>query len=139
MPKLKQNNISVIRIWHGKLLLKFFWSTKCLILESIVFALLTLVDVPSMCGFQVKCLSIFTPRYFTEFVVYNFFPLSLSFKLKSSCFFADLNRTISVLLTLRHILFALSQLLKVYKSLLTCLLMTLIEPLKFIRFVSSAK
>ena len=118
---------------------KVFWSTKCLILESITFALLSLADIPSMCAFQVKCSSIFTPRYFTELVGYNLFPLSLSFKPKSSCFFADLNRTSSVLLTLRHILFALSQLLKVYKSLLTCLLMTLIEPLKFIRFVSSAK
>ena len=47
--------------------------------------------------------------------------------------------TISLLLTLRHILFALNQLLKVFKSLLTCLLLTLIELLKCIRFMSSEK
>ena len=120
-------------------MVKVFWSTKCLILESIAFALLSLVDISSMCGFQVICLSIFTRRYFTELVGYNLFPLSLSFKPKSSSFFADLNRTSSVLLILRHILFALRQLFKVLKYLLTCLLTTLIELLKFIRFASSTK
>ena len=49
--------------------------------------------IPSICGFQVKCWPIFTPRYFNELVGYNFFPLSLSFKPKSSCFFVDLNRS----------------------------------------------
>ena len=90
------------------MLLKF----SGLILGSIVFALLSLADIPSMCGFQVKCSSIFTSRYFIELVGYNLFPLSLSFEPKSSCFFADLNRTNSALLALRHILFALIQLLK---------------------------
>ena len=89
--------------------------------------------------FPGQVLIYFYSKYFPEFVGYDLFPLSLSFKPKSSCFFADLNNATSVLLTLKHILFALSQLLKVFKSLLTCLLMTLIESLKFIRFVSSAK
>ena len=52
---------------------KAFWSSKCLILESITFALLSLADIPAMCSFQVKCLSIFTPKYFTEFVGNNIF------------------------------------------------------------------
>ena len=69
------------------MLLKFFWSTKCLILESIAFALLRLADIPSIGDFQVKFSSIFTPRYFTEFVVCNLFLLSLSFKPKLSWYF----------------------------------------------------
>ena len=39
--------------------------------KYIALALLSLADIPSMCGFQVKCSSNFTPRYFTEFVGYN--------------------------------------------------------------------
>ena len=90
---------------------------KCLILEGITFALLSLADILSMCGFQVKGSSIFTPKHFTEFSGYSLFPLSLNFKPKSSCFLADLNRITSVFLTLRHFLFELSQLLKFLKSL----------------------
>ena len=84
-------------------------------------------DILLMCVFQAKCSCIFTPRCFTEFVWYNLFLLSLSFKSRSSCFSADLNRATSDLVTLRHILFVLSQLIKFFKSLLTCLLMTFIE------------
>ena len=107
--------------------------------RSIAFVLLNLVDILPMCGFQVKCSSSFTPRYFTGLVGYNHFPLSLSFKSSLSYFLANLNRISSVLLTLRYILFALSQLLKFLKFSLTCLLTILVELLKFVRFALSAE
>ena len=63
---------------------------------------------------QCKNLSIFIPRYFTEFDGYNPFPLRLIFISSRSTFLGDLNITSSDFSTLGEILFALNQLFQVF-------------------------
>ena len=70
---------------------------------------------------QCKNLSIYIPRYFTEFDGYNLFLLSLIFISFRSTFLGDLKITSSVFSTLREILFALKQLFKCFISWLICL------------------
>ena len=91
---------------------RVFLSIKCLNLDKIPFALFKLIAVSEICCFQLRFSSIFIPRYFTEFVGQNRFPLSFSFNGTSVSFFDDLNKTTSVLLTFRKILFAFSQLVR---------------------------
>ena len=130
--KQDRNWISAIQKLHDRLISKFFLSTKCLTLDNIALAVSFHSDIINL------LMPILMPRYFNEFVVYNILPFNFSLKVVSVCFLIDLKRTTTALLTLRQILWALSQYERYFKSWPTYLFIFLKE-LKFKRFVSSAK
>ena len=99
-------------------MLKF---TKCHILNNIALAVFSLAATLYIWWCQLRFLSIMIPKYFPESVEQIPFPFNLRCKSDSVYFVSDLKRPISVLPTLRQILFALSQLR------LSCLVVNLLS------------
>ena len=113
--------------------------TYFLNLNSRAFALFDLMERSSTWYFQLRFVSICTPRYLTLSVGYNLLPHNFIFESPSNFFCLDLKTTISVLFTFSEILFAFNQLSRCFKSSLTSLFSFLIELLRHKRLVSSAK
>ena len=90
--------------------------TYFLILKRRAFALFSLVDRLLRCYYQLRFVSIFTPRYLTHSVGYNLLPQNFIFKSPSNLFCLDLKITISDFFTMSKILFAFNQLTKRFKS-----------------------
>ena len=97
------------------------------ILDNIALALFSLAATLLIWWYQARFLSIIIPKYIIESVEWGRFAFSLRCKLESVCFVSDLKRTTPVLLTLRQILFAFSQLFKFFKLSLTCLFIFLMK------------
>ena len=102
VPKQVKNNRNGFQILHDILI-------KCLNLDKMPFGLFNLIAISEICCFHLRFPSMFIPRYFTEFVRQNLFLLGFSFNGTSVSFHNDLNKTTSILLTFRQILFAFSQ------------------------------
>ena len=137
MPKQDKNRIRAFKYYIDRLILKFLLR-KCLPLDNIALAQFNLTVTLLIFWCQFNSSSILTPRYFTESVAYNLSPFNFGFKVVFECFLIDLNRTTSILLTLKQILSARSKYERYFKSLVSYLFIFLIELLKFKRFVSSA-
>ena len=97
------------------------------ILDNIALALFSLAATLFIWWYQARFLSIIIPKYIIESVEWGSFTFSLRCKLEPVCFVSDLKRTTSVLLTLRQIMFAFSQLFKFFKLSLTCLFIFLMK------------
>ena len=78
--------------------------------DKIVLSLFPLTATLLICWWQVRLSSIMIPRDLIQSVGWSRLSFSLRRKSESVCFFHDLKRTASVLITLRKFLFALSQL-----------------------------
>ena len=119
--------------------------TYFLILKRRALALFSLMERSSTSCCQVRFLSIFTPKYWTDTfqilsIGYSLLPHNFICKSPSSFFCVDLKITIPVFFfTLTEILFAFNQLTRCFKSALTSLFSFLIELLRHNRLVSSAK
>ena len=94
---------------HDRLISKYFLSRKYLTLDNIGLAPFNSTATLLNHWCQSKFSPILLPRYFTEFLEYNLLPCNFCFKVVSVCFFIDLKRETSVLLTLTQILLSLSQ------------------------------
>ena len=111
-----------------------------LILKIIALALFSLMEGSLTCYYQLRFVSIFTPKYLTLSVGYSPLPYNLIFKSPSNFFCLDLKITISVFLILSETLFAFNQFARCFKSsALTSLFSFLIELLRHKRLLSSAK
>ena len=85
-------------------------------LNKIAFALISLVDNSLIQCFQFNFSSILIPRYLTFLEKWSLCLLSLGLITPSYFFFLSLKIIVSVFLTVKEILFALSQLDKIFKS-----------------------
>ena len=88
----------------------------CLSLDNAPLALRSLLAVSKICGFQLRCSLIQTPRYLTLELGYIRYPRSLRNEIKVRDLDLDRNKINSVLLEFREILLALSQQVKILRS-----------------------
>ena len=116
---LSTYDASIVNVWFK---LGIIYSFKNIILansltfQSMTFAQFNFVAVALTWLFQFNLLSILTPRYFTESVVYNHFPFNFIFMLKCRGFLLGLKKISSVFETFNEILLALSQFVRFFRS-----------------------